>query len=81
MAANLEWKNRNEFGGRLYLGGWMLGEAFRVSGRITIGRVFRYALVDDACTESNSYQSAEDCMQDLETEVRRLLKEAGVVLA
>lgn len=80
MAAKLTVKTPHAFGRRIYLGGWLLCDVYRISGAKGTGRYFKYALTNDDVTESKPYQSIEDCEQDAESEVRRLLKEAGVTL-
>lgn len=78
MAAKLEWKEQHAFGARLMLGGWMLAETYRLGGKRGTAHVFKFSLTDTAVTESQPYESLADCMADCESEVRRLLKEAGV---
>jgi hypothetical protein len=62
MAAKLEWTN----GGELMLGAFVLA---RLSPR-------RYSVMTGH--ESERYDDPEDMVQDCESEVRRLLREAGV---
>jgi len=72
MATKLEWH-----GERLTLGGiegWTLG-AVRKEGK-------RWrAVLNRMAGAAPSYESITDAMQDLESEVRRLLKEVGVEVA
>lgn len=69
MAARLEWD-----GERLMLGGaagWTLG-AVRKEGK-------RWrAVLNRMAGAAPSYESITDAMQDLESEVRRLMRDAGV---
>lgn len=69
MAAKLEWVGYN-----LYLGEWRLAEVR------TLGpKRFRFRAPCDALGDGKrEYESAQDAFQDCESEVRRLLKEAGV---
>lgn len=78
MAARLEWKDRHAFGGYLFLGGWQLGAFWRESKKGK--REFHYELQNSECTHGGPYESADDAAQDLEAEVRRLLRESGVVV-
>ena len=64
MAAQLEWEGR-----MLMLGPIMVGEVHPT-------RAWRYRIAPRQW--SQPYQDEADCRQDLESEVRRLLKEAGV---
>lgn len=70
MAAKLEWN-----GGWLMLGGWRLGEV-ESGGSAWTPIVTRWpAKTDEHLTPR---EDEADARQDLESEVRRLLKEAGV---
>lgn len=70
MAARLEWNRR-----WLMLGGWRLGEV-EPSGASWTPVVTRWpALADERLTPR---EDEADARQDLESEVRRLLKKAGV---
>jgi hypothetical protein len=42
------------------------------------GHILNYMLVDGSHQKSRRYEDPEDCKWDAESEVRRLLKEAGV---
>jgi len=65
MAARLLIDGDGIWLGRLRLAQWWIK-----------GRMAQYRLA--GCTASKVYESLVDCMQDGESEVRRLLKEAGV---
>lgn len=69
MAARLEWKGHN-----LYLGEWRVAEVR------TLGpKWFRFRAPCDTLVEGKQdYETAADAFQDCESEVRRLLKDAGV---
>ncbi len=69
MAAKLEWKIGSLWLGRI--------EVARTEWRG--GYAHRYQI--GGHDWSQSYQDEADCRQDLESEVRRLLKDAGVLLA
>lgn len=71
MAAKLEWKDRG-----LRLGIWEL--AYVMSGAKDT-KHFMY-VIDSGHVVSEDYEKESDCRQDCESEVRRLLKEAGVTL-
>jgi hypothetical protein len=64
MAAKLRWDGR-----LLMLGEVMVGEAHPLNG-------WRYRVAPRQW--SKTYEDEADCRQDLESEVRRLLKDAGV---
>lgn len=66
MAERLEWN-----GVTLRLGPFVLAEVGRDDQRRARYRIGRKVA-------SDPYESMVDCMQDCESEVRRLLKEAGV---
>lgn len=72
MAAKLEWTGHN-----LYLG------EFRVAEVRTLGpRRFRFRAPCDTMGKGRKeYESIADAFQDCESEVRRLLKKAGVDLS
>lgn len=67
MAARLEWN-----GNAVQMGPFVLGFTESMSGRHRF--VVRNGRQDKP---SDAYESLVDCMQDCESEVRRLLKEAG----
>lgn len=69
MAAKLRWE-----GDALWLGEFVVGELKRVTGVRSIHRYWA------GRRQSATYENPQDCMQDCETEVRRLLKKAGVDL-
>jgi len=71
MAAKLTWEDRG-----LKLGIWEL--AYVMSGSRDEKR-YMY-VIDSGHVVSEEYESEADCRQDCETEVRRLLREAGVTL-
>lgn len=70
MAVKLEWDNIS----------LMLGP-IRVAQVAVTGKQWRFQIPmgERAMFESVGYQRGNDCMQDCESEVRRLLKEAGVI--
>lgn len=73
MAAKLEW-----CGEQLMLGGmqgWTMGAVHKE------GKRWRGAILNRMAGPVRAYESITDAMQHLESEVRRLLKEAGVDLA
>ena len=73
MAAKLEWND-----GELLLGGkygWVLGAVRRH------GRKYSAVMNRNDVETREEYEEYEDAAQDLESEVRRLLREAGVLLA
>jgi hypothetical protein len=70
MAAKLEWR-----GDALWLGDFVLGETKRVTGVTGVTRTWRYWA---GRNQSELYESISECQQDCESEVRRLLKTAGV---
>lgn len=74
----LKWKDRNWSGGRLMLGGWQLAQVWREGAATAATDQFHYELQNEDCTHGGPYESGDDAFQDCESEVRRLLKEAGV---
>lgn len=71
MAAKLEWK-----GDELRLGPWTLARICQV---LNLG--WHYAIPDAENGLHGPYEEPGDARQDAESEVRRLLRDAGVVLA
>lgn len=72
MAARLEWHGDElKLGGRR---GWTLGAVRKKE------RGMWFAVPNRDAETRTGYERVTDAMQDLESEVRRLLKEAGVVL-
>lgn len=69
MTAKLAWRSGDLWLGRM----WVAGIEWRAADG------YRYKIPHRP--DSEPYQSAADARQDAESEVRRLLKEAGVVLA
>jgi hypothetical protein len=67
MAAKLTW-----MGDALWLGDFVVGEIKRVTG---VRATHRYWA---GRRQSELYESPQDCMLDCESEVRSLLKAAGV---
>lgn len=81
MAAKLEWVERHAFCAQMFLGPWMLGEVFRRGWEKRGAPItFHYSLTDRSATDGGIYETFDDARQDAESEVRRLLKDAGVVL-
>lgn len=70
MAINLVWKN-----GALTCGGLIL------AGTTLERRGWEYRISSTDGLSGGPYESLSDARQDAESEVRRLLKEAGVELA
>ena len=66
----LRWK-----GNDLLLGAFVLGHVMTVGGT---SEFFVDDAIEEVAKEGDPYESEEDCRRDCETEVRRLLKEAGV---
>jgi hypothetical protein len=81
MAATLTWKERIWSGGRLMLGGWQVAAVWREGAAAAGAGEFHYELQNEDCTHGGPYQDGEDAFQDCESEVRRLLRDAGVTLA
>jgi hypothetical protein len=77
MAARLEWKNKTAFGGDLMLGGWPMASVWSERGRGGVFKGARWEIPNLDCTSGGPYESAADAFTDCESEVRRLLKEAG----
>lgn len=70
MAAKLEWD-----GDELKLGRWTLA---RVGKVLSLG--WMYGIPDAESGLHGPYEEPADAQQDAESEVRRLLKDAGIVV-
>lgn len=77
MAVKLEWKNRTAFTGTVVVAGFALADVFRDEA---FGLVY-YQIHDADVHSGGPYEDPEDAFQDAESEVRRLLKTAGVTFA
>jgi hypothetical protein len=76
MALKVEWKNRTAFSGTIVFAGFALADVHRDAAGLV-----HYQIHDSDVHSGGPYEDPEDAFQDCESEVRRLLKEAGCEVA